>query len=95
MADINVNATKTDVSEVRYVKTVSIGSVNPNALLSDEAKAAQTELLNRCLNDYPKGVIIGRDITIGRYMLGEHELSMQRTTYHVGFPRKPAWLEKE
>ena len=70
---------------------VTVGSVNPNNPLSDASRTAQVELLNKCLNDYPKGMIIGKDITIGRYMLGEHELTMERVTYHIGFTRKPAW----
>ena len=86
---------KPELPEVRFVKAVAVGSVNPNALLSDDGRTAQAELLNRCLSDYPKGVIIGKDITIGRYQMGEHELCMQKTTYHVGFSRKPAWLEEK
>jgi len=89
----NTNQTKPDLSDFRYVKGVSVGSVNPNALLTDEGRDAQLALLNRCLNDHPRGVIIGKDIAIVRYMLGEHELTMQRTIYHVGFPRKPTWME--
>jgi len=88
------NAKKPDFSDFRYIKDVPVGSINPNTLLSDEGRASQMALLNRCLNDFPKGVIIGKDIAIGRYMIGEHELTMQRTVYHVGFPRKPAWLEE-
>jgi hypothetical protein len=84
-----------EVSDVKYVKEVAVGSVNPNVILSDGAREAQTELLNRCLNDYPKGVIIGKDIAIGRYTIGEHELVMQKTIYHVGFPRKPSWLDEK
>lgn len=82
---------KPDLSDIRYVKLVPIGSINPNNPLSDQSKEAQVDLLNRCLNDYPKGIIIGKDISVGRYMLGEHELTMEKITYHVGFPRKPAW----
>lgn len=85
---------KTDLSEIRYVKMVPVGSVNPNNPLSDQSKEEQAVLLNRCLNDYPKGVIIGKDITIGRYMIGEHELTMEKVTYHIGFERKPSWLEE-
>lgn len=81
------------LTDIRYVKLVSIGSVNPNNPLSEESKKGQIKLLNRCLNDYPKGVIIGKDITIGRYMIGEHELTMEKVTYHVGFSRKPSWEE--
>ena len=85
------NSKKCQYSDVRYVKMVTIGSVNPNNPLSDASRVAQVELLNKCLNDYPKGMIIGKDITIGRYMIGEHELTMERVTYHIGFTRKPAW----
>lgn len=51
-------------------------------------------MLNRCLNDYPKGRIIGKDISIGRYQAGEHELTMEKVTYHIGFTRKPEWEEE-
>lgn len=86
---------KFDLTEVRYIKMVTVGSINPNNPLSEESQEAQVSLLNRCLNDYPQGVIIGKDVTIGRYMIGEHELTMEKVTYHVGFSRKPAWLESE
>lgn len=82
---------KTALTDIRYVKLVTIGSVNPNLPFSEQSRKAQTELLNRCLNDYPRGIIIGKDISVGRYQVGEHELTMERVTYHVGFTRKPAW----
>ncbi len=85
---------KTELTDIHYVKLVPVGSVNPNNPLSDELRQQQAKLLNRCLNDYPKGVILGKDINIGRYMLGEHELTMEKITYHIGFPRKPAWEEE-
>ncbi|MBO5032726.1 MAG: hypothetical protein J6C19_14075 [Lachnospiraceae bacterium] len=86
---------KTALTDIHYIKLVPIGSVNPNNPLSDQAKEAQAALLNKCLNDYPKGMIIGKDITIGRYLIGEHELTMEKITYHVGFVRKPGWEEQE
>jgi hypothetical protein len=82
---------QTSLSDVSYIKLVPIGSVNPNNPLSDQSKEEQAALLNRCLNDYPKGKIIGKDVTVGQYRIGEHELTMERVTYHVGFPRKPQW----
>lgn len=84
---------KIALTDVHYIKLVPVGSVNPNNPLSDQSKEAQVAVLNRCLNDYPKGIIVGKDITIGRYMVGEHELTMEKITYHVGFERKPAWEE--
>ncbi|MCC2865476.1 hypothetical protein [Hominibacterium faecale] len=78
-------------ADIRYVKLVTIGGINPNAPLSEEARKQQIMLLNRCLNDYPKGIILSKDISIGSYMVGEHQLTMERITYHIGFPRKPMW----
>ena len=84
---------KTHYEYIRFIKTITLGSINPNHPLSEESKQQQAALLNRCLNESPKGVIIGKDISIGRYAIGEHELTMEQTTYHSGFPRKPIWLE--
>ncbi|MEI3299873.1 MAG: hypothetical protein V8R67_04140 [Eubacterium sp.] len=88
-----MNSEKITYEEIKYVKLVSVGSVNPNNPLSDNSREKQVELLNRCLNDYPKGIIIGKDTTIGRYVIGEHELSMEKVTYHIGFSRKPGWAD--
>lgn len=85
---------KNGLSDIHYIKLVSIGSVNPNNPLSEQAKEEQVAVLNRCLNDYPKGRIIGKDISIGCYRIGDHELTMEKITYHVGFSRKPAWEEE-
>lgn len=82
---------KLDFSEIHYVKLVTLGSVNPNHPLSEQSRQQQLDLLNRCLNEYPKGIIIGKDITIGRYAIGSHELTMEKVTYHIGFPRRPIW----
>lgn len=86
---------KMTLADVKYVKLVTLGSVNPNNPLSEQSREEQAKLLNRCLNDYPKGVIIGKDTTVGRYLIGEHELTMEKVTYHVGFLRKPAWEEEK
>ncbi len=86
---------KTTLSDIHYIKLVPIGSVNPNNPLSDESKQAQADLLNRCLNEHPKGIVVGKDVTIGTYQIGEHQLVMEKITYHVGFKRKPAWETSE
>ena len=79
------NNNKKSFEDIHFVKTVTIGSVNPNNPLSPQSKQAQADLLNKCLNEYPKGIIIGKDTTIGRYAIGEHELVMQQTTYPVSY----------
>jgi hypothetical protein len=76
------------------VKIVTIGGLDPNNPLSDEKQVNQVEQLNKLLAGYPKGTIIGKDTAIGRFMIGEHELCMQRTSYHVAFPRKPEGIDQ-
>ena len=77
------------------MKLVTIGSVNPNTPLSDKDRESQMDLLNRCLNDHPRGTIIAKDISIGRYPIGEHERTMEKVSYDEGFTRKPAWESEE
>ncbi len=86
---------KDTLQEIRYVKLISVGGIDPNAPFSEQTGETQAALLNRCLNSHPRGVIIGRDVSLGRYRIGEHELVMEKVTYHVGFPRKPPWEDAE
>lgn len=86
---------KDTLNDIQYVKLVTVGSVNPTHPLSDESREQQVALLNKCLSDYPKGMIIGTDRAIGRYMIGEHELVMEKITYHVGFTKKPLWEDEQ
>lgn len=90
----NKNSNKPDYTEISFVKKVTVGNLNPNAPFSDEKHEEQLALLNKCLTQHPKGVILGKDVSIGQYMIGEHQLTMETTTYHIGFKRKPYWLKK-
>lgn len=78
---------------IRYLKTVTIGSVNPNVPFSEKSREQQENLLNRYLTGYPRGMIVGKDITVGFFQVGEHSFTMEKTTYHIGFERKPEWLD--
>lgn len=80
------------LNDVRYIKRVKVGNINPNAVLTEENKDEQVKLLNRCL-DEGRGKIVGKDVTYGVYQVGEHEITLQATIYHIGFKRKPYWLE--
>lgn len=81
-----------DLSDVTFVKRITVGTINPNAPYSDEHHDQAIALLNRCIGEAPRGKIIGKDIAFGVYQMGEHQLSMQKVTYHIGFKRKPVWL---
>lgn len=83
-----------DLSDVGYVKRIIIGSNNPADLQSEERIVSAIALLNRCLNESPKGKIIGIEKSFSILQVGEHNVVLQWLTYHVGFTRCPYWLEE-
>ncbi|MGN6094585.1 hypothetical protein [Luteibacter sp. SG786] len=81
-----------DLTEVKYVKRIVVGSNDP-AQMSTEAQVEQARaLLNRCLTESPKGKIIGLEKSFTILQIGEHQVVLQWLSYHVGFPRKPGWI---
>lgn len=82
-----------DLTDVRFVHRIVVGSQNGDSLPSeDEAQSAIT-LLNRCLTVAPKGRILGIEKTAKVLNIGEQQLVIETLAYHIGFPRKPAWLD--
>jgi|688.fasta_scaffold534546_2 hypothetical protein len=90
---MNAKVNNIDLSDITFVKRVNIGSVNPNSPVNEEQQEKQMQFLNRCLNDFPRGRIVGKDIAVGIFQVGEHQITLQRITYHVGFRRKPTWAD--
>lgn len=83
-----------DISDVGYVKRIVVGSNNPADLQSEERIASAMALLNRCLTESPKGRIIGIEKSFSILQVGEHNVVLQWLTYHIGFTRRPYWLEE-
>lgn len=81
-----------DLTEVKYVKRITVGSDNPGRMCTPEEIDAATALLNKCLNDTPKGHILATEKSFAVLQMGEHQVVLQWIVYHVGFPRKPIWL---
>ncbi|MGH7122524.1 MAG: hypothetical protein ACREFP_26635 [Acetobacteraceae bacterium] len=82
-----------DLTEVGYVERIVVGSRDPEKPMQEDAIKAAVALLNRCLTETPKGKIIGIEKTFSLLNIGEHQVVLQCMIYHVGFPRKPYWLE--
>jgi hypothetical protein len=82
-----------DLTNVGFVKRVTVGSRDPEALRSEDEIEAAAAMLNRCLNELPRGKILGIEKTFTLLNIGEHQVVLQCQTYHVGFPRRPAWLD--
>ena len=81
-----------NLSDVCYVKRITIGSRDPESMLSEEQAAQAMDLLNRCLTDHPKGRILGTEKAFSLLNVGEHQVVLQCVIYHVGFTRRPTWL---
>ena len=82
-----------DLTDVNFVKRVTVGSRDPESLRSEDEINAAIETLNRCLTELPRGKILGVEKSFSLLNIGEHQVVLQCMTYHIGFSRKPAWLE--
>jgi hypothetical protein len=82
-----------DLTDVGYVKRIVVGSTDPEKLSSEEAVQAEAALLNRCLSETPRGRIIGIEKNFAVLNIGEHQVVLQAMTYHIGFARKPYWID--
>jgi hypothetical protein len=81
-----------DLTDVKFIKRVVVGSDNPNQMRTDAQLEEAQALINRCLTDTPRGSIIGIEKSFTILQIGEHQVVLQWLCYHVGFPRKPVWL---
>jgi hypothetical protein len=82
-----------DLTEVRFVKRITVGNDDPNRMRTQEEIEQAAELLNKCLNSTPRGSIIAVEKSFLVLQLGEHQAVLQWIIYHIGFPRKPLWLD--
>lgn len=82
-----------DLSEIRFVKRIVVGSETPNAMKSEAEIETAVALLNRCLSDAPRGRLIATERSFSLLNVGEHQVVLQHVTYHVGWARKPGWIE--
>ncbi|WP_297194980.1 hypothetical protein [uncultured Campylobacter sp.] len=84
-----------DLSSVSFVKRVVIGQRDTQNSYDEEEANKNTEFLNRCLNDFPKGRIIACEKNFKLLNIGEHQMVQQWLVYHVGFTKKPLWMNEQ
>ncbi len=83
-----------DLTEVRFIKRITVGNDNPGRMRTSEEIEAAVALLNKCLTGVPKGSIIATEKSFAILQMGEHQVVLQWIVYHVAFPRKPVWLDE-
>ena len=84
-----------DISDVVHVKRIVVGSNNPTDVQAEDKIAQAMALVNKCLTEPPKGRILGIEKSFSILQVGEHNVVLQWLTYHVGFTRRPYWLEDQ
>ncbi|HYZ21442.1 MAG TPA: hypothetical protein VE690_04725 [Rhodopila sp.] len=82
-----------DLTDVSYIKRIVVGSRDPESLRSEDEIQAAMDLLNRCLTEIPRGRIIGVEKTFSLLNIGEHQVVLQCMIYHIGFSRRPSWMQ--
>lgn len=81
-----------ELTDVRFVKRIVVGSNNPNQMAAEAQIEEARALLNRCLNDSPRGHLLSTEKSFTVLQVGEHQVVLQWICYHVAFTRRPAWL---
>lgn len=82
-----------DLTEVRFVKRITVGNDDPGRMRTPEEIEAAADLLNKCLTGAPRGSIIAVEKSFAVLQMGEHQVVLQWIVYHLGFQRRPVWLD--
>jgi hypothetical protein len=81
------------VSNIRFIKRIVVGNDNPQSMRTEAEVQESMDLVNRCLSATPRGYLMNLEKSFGLYNIGEHQIVLQFAVYHVGFERKPLFLE--
>ncbi len=79
---------------IRFIKRIVVGNDNPQDMKTEAEVQQAMDLVNKCLASSPRGVIVNLEKSFGLYNIGEHQIVLQYAVYHVGFERKPLWLDE-
>lgn len=89
-----MSSSQFQLPNVRFIKRIVVGNDNPQSLKTEAEVQASMDLVNKCLNELPRGHIIGIEKNFGLYTIGEHQVVLQCLVYNIGFERKPMYLEQ-
>ncbi len=81
------------LTNIRYLKRIVVGNDNPKSMKTEAEVGQEMDLVNLCLSSTPRGYILNVEKSFGLYNIGEHQVVLQYAVYHIGFDRKPMFLE--
>lgn len=87
-------ANQFQISNVRFIKRIVVGNDNPQNMRTEAEVQQSMDLVNKCLSGTPRGYLLNIEKSFGLYNIGEHQIVLQYAVYHVGFDRKPLWLDE-
>lgn len=83
-----------ELANFRFIKRIVVGNDNPDQMRSEAEIQSQMDLVNLCLGSTPRGRILGLEKNVSVRDIGGHEVIMQSLVYHIGFERKPYFLDE-
>ncbi|MDP2575288.1 hypothetical protein Q8W40_24035 [Vibrio penaeicida] len=84
-----------DITEIGHIERVVVGTTDPGNIPTESETNKQMAFVNRCLNDFPKGRIIGNERSFTVVRIGEHQVVLESIAYHIGFKKAPQWLVEQ
>lgn len=88
-----MSANTFQLTNIRFVKRIIVGNDNPQNMKTETEVQEAMDLVNRCLSSTPRGYILNVEKSFGLYNVGEHQIVLQYAVYHIGFERKPIFLD--
>lgn len=82
------------LSNLRYIHRVVVGNDNPQSMRTQAEVEESMALVNRCLSATPRGYLLNVEKSFGLYNIGEHQIVLQYAVYHIGFERRPLFLDQ-
>ncbi|MBB3117994.1 hypothetical protein [Pseudoduganella violacea] len=81
------------MTNIRFIKRIVVGNDNPQNMRTEAEVQEAMDLVNRCLSSTPRGYLLNVEKSFGLYNIGEHQIVLQYAVYHIGFERKPLYLD--
>lgn len=82
------------LTNIRFIKRIVVGNDNPQSMRTEAEVQQAMDLVNRCVAASPRGYILNVEKSFGLYNIGEHQIVLQYAVYHIGFERKPLFLDE-
>ncbi len=85
-------AEKFGLNEVTFIQRAVVGPTRADRIPTQDETNAQMDFINRCLSE-GRGQLVGTEKGLVIINTSDQQIVMQHTAYHIGFKRKPVWVD--